>query len=364
MSIIILTTRKAFTLIEILVTISIIVIIISVMTLALNSARTSAQVAETTSRLSAMKQAAIRFKEDIGYYPPVLGTARQLQTFPVFPPTNLNDFRQSMQSWYSVTSPTDYLLGYGNRNEDGYGRLPGSQSNHADFSEMPRFGIRHPSLDGVWRATDQYAYPQDIDANPGGWNLSDRDPSNRGRLYGPYLEVENDQMLGRLAFADDDTTLLTDPITGQLKVFYPGDPSYQSDGPMVIVDTWGVPIRYYRTLYPIQQNPDIPQNTISRSYSPNINYNRPTLSDFIVLRPFSFESGKSTDGTMSDQMNGASAVGDTSTTSELQTGQFAFFSSGPDQQANNFIRADSFGLTGNTQQTDESNADNLVEVGP
>ena len=67
---------------------------------------------------------------------------------------------------------------------------------------------------------------------------------------------------------------------------------------------------------------------------------------------------------MSDQMNGANTDGDTSTTFELQTGQFAYFSSGPNQQSNDYIRADLLDLTGNTQQTDETNVDNIVEVGP
>ncbi len=327
------------------------------MTLALNSARSSAQVAETTSRLSAMKQATIRFKDDIGYLPAVLGTARELKQFPTFPPIAENAYRNASQQWYSITSPTDFLLGYGDRFEDGYGRLPNSVPNDEDFSEVPRIGIRHPSLDGVWRATDPYA-------NNGMWNLNSRLPSTRGKLYGPYLEVENEQMLGRLGFASDGVTPLTDPITNQVKIFYPNDPQYNSANPLIIVDTWGVPIRYYRTLYPVLEDRSIPQNTIFRSYPPNPNYNRPTLSDYIVLRPFSFQTGKATDGTMSDQMNGANAVGDFSTTSELQTGQFAYFSSGPDQQSNDYIRADSLDLTGNTQQTDETNADNLVEVGP
>jgi prepilin-type N-terminal cleavage/methylation domain-containing protein len=352
-----LTSRRAFTLIELLVTISIIVIIISVMTLALNSARTSSQVAETTSRLSAMKQATIRFKEDIGYLPAVLGTGRELLSLPAFPPASAYVYRRTMQNWYSITSPTDFLLGYGNRDQDGYGRLPGSVPNDADFNEVPRLGIRHPSLDGVWRATDSYA-------NNGTWDLDSRLPSTRGRLYGPYLEIENDQMVGRLGFASDGVTPLTDPITNQVKVFYPNDPLYNTANPLVIVDTWGVPIRYYRTLYPVLQDQSVPQNTISRSYPPSPNYDRPTMSDFIVLRPFTFESGKATDGTMSDQMNGANTDGDTSTTFELQTGQFAYFSSGPDQQSNDYIRADLLDLTGNTQQTDETNVDNIVEVGP
>jgi hypothetical protein len=58
--------------------------------------------------------------------------------------------------------------------------------------------------------------------------------------------------------------------------------------------------------------------------------------------------------------------GDTSTTMELQTGQFAYFSAGPDQQSNNAIRVDAYGLPDNddVNGTDETNADNIIEVGP
>jgi len=360
------TSQRAFTLIELLITISLIVILVSILTLALSSARTAAQVAETRSRLSALLQATVRFKDDVGYYPAVLDVQRNLATLPIFPSPNSGSpqqsYRYQLQEWHSITSPAEFLIGYGNREEDGYGRLPGSQQDDSDYEEIPRLGIRHPSIDGVWRATDIYA-------SSGQGFLGDRRPSPRGKLFGPYLEVENEQMLGRIAF--DGSTPKTDPVTGQYKVFYPGDPDYDVTQPMVLVDTWGAPIRYYRSLYPNPANPALPMSGIARVFPPSNKYDlpdgRPMLSDFFILRPFRFDPNKVIDSTLPDYMDGLNSdTGDTSTSIELQSGQFAYFSAGPDQKMNKHIRADYIGLPDNdgADATDEVNADNIIEVGP
>lgn len=227
-------SRLAFTLIELLVTISIIVILISMLMLALNVARISAQVAETHSRLITLKKATIRFKDDIGYYPAVLESDRSMKALPDFPglitglPVNM--YRYTAQDWHSITSPAEFLVGYGNRASDGYGRLPDSTQSSSDFVEMPRLGIRHPGIDGVWHATN--ADP--VTGLGGTGALNERTPSTRGKLYGPYIDIDNDQMVGRIAF-DTNGNEMVDPITFQIKVFYPGDPHYVNTNPMVLV---------------------------------------------------------------------------------------------------------------------------------
>ena len=73
------------------------------------------------------------------------------------------------------------------------------------------------------------------------------------------------------------------------------------------------------------------------------------------------------DGAIPDYINGINdTTGDRSTTIELQAGQFAYFSPGPDKQVNDLIRADFFGLPGNQDEnaTQEVNEDNIVEIGP
>ena len=360
--------RKAFTLIELLITISLIVVLVSVMTAALSAARTSAQIAETQSRLTALKQATVRFKNDIGYYPAVLDENRHLAVFPAFPsPTTGSPqqmYRYQAQDWYSITSPAEFLIGYGNQGDDGYGRMPGSTSTDASFTEMPRYGIRHPGIDGVWFGT------ADADGQPPfeSYGLrSQRRPSARGKLFGPYIEMENEQMFGRIAYDQTTGDVLTDPVTLQTKVFYPGDPGYNNTNPLVIVDTWGTPIRYYRALYPNPTNPALPLSGIARVFPPSNTITRPSLSDYFVLRPFAFEVSKAIDTTLPDFMNGVNdATGDTSTSMELQTGQFAYFSAGPDKRLNNHIRSDYFGQPDNDgpNATDDANADNIIDIGP
>lgn len=360
-------SRCGFTLIELMVTISLIAILVSVLAYAMNFARTSAMGADTTSRLTSLKMATILFRNDIGYLPAVLDMNRNMTTLPEFPNVNTGTpqtmYRYLNQTWFSITSPAEFLLGYGNRNEDGFGRLPGSTQSDPDFDEIPRLGIRHPSMDGVWRATDKYVDGY-FDITQDG-EIEDRVPAYRGKLYGPYLEVENDQMYGRLAFDGGDP--IVDPVTGQIKIFYPGDPDYNPNETMVIVDSWGSPIRYYRPIYPSPTDPNSPETGISRVFPQSSVYDRPMLSDFFVLRPFDFSPDRVIDGTLPDFRNGVDVdTGDTSTTIELQAGQFAYFSTGPDSRSNDYIRADVLGIEGNTgnDATDEVNADNIVEIGP
>ena len=110
--------RKAFTLVELLMTISLIIILVGALVAALNSARTSAMAADTTSRLTTLKAATIRFREDVGYLPAILDMNRNLATLPSFPDFStggaLNSYRYINQSWYSITSPAEVFLGYGN----------------------------------------------------------------------------------------------------------------------------------------------------------------------------------------------------------------------------------------------------------
>ncbi|MBT4584579.1 MAG: prepilin-type N-terminal cleavage/methylation domain-containing protein [Phycisphaerae bacterium] len=376
---------SAFTLIEMLMVIVIIVILVGVLVVATSAARTAAKRAETKSRMTAMAQGMTAFKNDIGYYPPILNDSRGLANFPNFPPIGMQgneqvSYRGTAQNWYSITSPAEYLLGYGGRDEDGYGSYRDLGGPIQNREESPALGIRHPAMDGVWGATDRCAFP-DFDCDRGTWDFDDRGYAIAagGKTYGPYIEVENEQMLGRIVLGPDrdgdgarDATL--DPLTGQPIVLYPGDPDYSTnnkDNPMVLVDSWGSPIRYYRQVYPFKnqfpQTDEVDreiESGLSRIYPPNSDFARPTLSDYIVLRPFNLP--KSSVNASFGDYNEAYGNGDPSTTLELQTGNIAFFSAGADKQLNNRIRADVFGLPGNEDDdaTDEFNADNIVEIGP
>lgn len=375
----------AFTLVELLMVVVIIVILVGVLIVATTAARTAAKRAETKSRMTAMVQGMAAFKNDIGYYPPILNDSRGLANFPNYPPTGLQgneqtSYRGTAQEWYSITSPAEYLIGYSGRNEDGYGSYRVLDGPLQSLDESPPLGIRHPAMDGVWGATDRCAFP-DWDCDRGGWDLEDRGyaATARGKTYGPYIEIENQQMLGRIVLGSDlngDGTpdAMVDPLTGQPVVVYPGDPDYTTDSttnPMVVVDSWGSPIRYYRQVYPFRNQ--VPQaveadreieSGISRIFPPGADFARPTLSDYIVLRPFDLPDSP-INASFGDY-NESYTQGDPSTTLELHSGNIAFFSAGADKQLNDRIRADVYGLQGNDNEnaTDEFNADNIVEVGP
>ncbi len=363
--------NRGFTLIELLMTIIIIVILVALLSVAVNSARTAAQRAATRSVMTALAQATEVFRGDIGYLPPVLGADRSLGIPPEFPPTGLDTgvsqtYRVEIQDWYSITSPAEYLIGYGDHDDDGYGWVPGDVATEA---ELPALGIRHPGMDGVWSATDPDA---DL-SGAGNWSRVARASAYdaRGRVYGPYLELDDGDLMGRLLDADGDGVSDIDPVTGQPVVLHAGDPGYDVTMPMVIVDAWGSPIRYYRALYPFNGRGPIdgaPQleTGIAHQFPRTVDPFRPTLSDFFLLRPYEFGSQTVVDAVLPDMRNSSDSGGDTSTSMELQAGQYAYFSSGADRLLNAAIRADEPGLPGNSgdDMTDQTNRDNIVEVGP
>ncbi|MBM4112525.1 MAG: type II secretion system protein, partial [Phycisphaerae bacterium] len=182
--------RGAFTLVELLVTIGIILVVLSTALAALSFASRRAQRANTEFLLTSIKNGLERFKVDHGYYPPSLGVPSQLTSAGVgdtlgwssgWPSTNLANIgagrdllippfntgaagtgktahwntvpkRAGLQRWHSVTSLPEYLLGYGDRSADGYGTVVDASTVLPGAREKPRLGIRAPGRDGVWGA--------------------------------------------------------------------------------------------------------------------------------------------------------------------------------------------------------------------
>ncbi|RLT01396.1 MAG: type II secretion system protein, partial [Planctomycetota bacterium] len=192
--------RAAFTLIELLVVMAIIALLVGLIIVGVGAAQRRAQQVNTQFLMSSISQALARFKSDHGYYPPVLGDPSTLTStlwrfsastaLPatksdqvgfmrdvMLPPLNVTTATatkpvtnkvdqwdsteaKALQDWYSVTSLAEYLIGAGDRSQDGYGicgelpdpvptdLLPGQR-------ELPRAGIRSPGLDGVWGAAIQ-----------------------------------------------------------------------------------------------------------------------------------------------------------------------------------------------------------------
>ncbi|HWB20715.1 MAG TPA: type II secretion system protein [Phycisphaerales bacterium] len=373
--------RSAFTLIELLVVIAIILILVGLLVVAIAGATRSAQRTNTQALMNTMKQAVVRFKSDIGYIPPILGTKisganpnpavseyRRLFDWlgqdrqnigPGFTgddihPDNPN-YATEVQYWYSLTSPAEYLIGWANHNEDGFGIVTGASSNNDWDAENPPLGIRNPGPDGIWGATyngnaassfAQYGLVANRMLDRAGASAAHGSetvplPSDQGQVFGPYLELKDPRLIGGINGTDGNG----DPI-----IVFAGEVSdaiFQTL-PKVVVDYWGKPIRYYRRPYP--------PGGLSQSYRSGVDRNNdgnpyndrvPTLSDFFLLRPWEFKTGTDVNGL-------ADAAGDTGTTAELEAGEFAFFSAGPDKSFDQNRRIDA----------DEFNKDNIVEIGP
>jgi len=285
--------------------VAMIIMLLSILIVAVNAANRTSQRANTRFLMNSLQQALVSFKDDVGYYPPVLGDDRDLLDVPPAPPAS--GYELEVQNWFSQTSLADYLIGYGDDREDGYGAI--------DDTTKPAPGIRHPGTDGVWMAT--------VSGGDGTLEFRNLTGNPFGKVYGPFLELKEKRLL---ASTDGNTD-----AAGNLNVFFPGDGGYNEDDPKVIVDYWSRPIRYYRRPYP--------PGALKASYRPvdrdgdGLLDPVPTLADVTVLRPFYFTEGAEL---------------------ALRSGEFAIFSSGPDRVLNVSEWLDNEGF----------NKDNIVELGP
>ena len=328
--------RSGFTLIELLAVIGIILLLLGILIVGLRRAAESARRANTQALMQSIKQGLVVFQSDVGYLPPILDEERTVLA-PPLPLTAAESGDASVfeayQSWHSSTSLAEYLVGYDEARYDGYG--------DTSTGEVPFTGIRHPGPDGAWSAS--YGDGTLIARDP-----VDPEAGGAARVYGPYLELDRDDLLGAV-----DTTAANpiDPTTGQLRVKLPGEEGYDPTAPKVIVDYWGNPIEYYRRPYP--------REAINQSYRTLDNNNdgdlndldQPSLSWFIKLRPQRFAAGQAQDVSV---WNGAMTPFDSSVTAALGGAEFALFSPGTD------------GLSVWTSRLDPNgwNEDNLVELGP
>ncbi|MCH8164477.1 MAG: type II secretion system protein [Planctomycetes bacterium] len=360
---------RGFTIVELLIVIAVIILLLSIVIVAVNAATRTAQSANTLTLMNSMKQALVRFKADIGYYPPVFGPPpgpgfggsspdflRQL--FPPPDPASLG-YADDVQDWWSSAAMAEYLLGYGNHEQDGYGIVPSNPLIRDWDQETPPTGFRHPGRDGVWGATLNGSMTGTLDdrmlqgVGPGAIHGSEPAPFgiDQGMVYGPYLELKDERLIAGVMYPG-----------GTLQTYFPGDAipgglSFE-DLPKAIVDYWGQPIRYFRQVY---RSGDI--RSVYRSLDPNVP--TPTLADVFVLRPFDLKPGSAIDGIADNSL--IVQGGDTTTTHALRTAEFALVSAGPDRALDATTRYDAPDQNGNDPDGDGisfENKDNIVELGP
>ena len=437
--------RRAFTLVELLVVIGVIAMLVGLLIVGINAAQKRAQKMNTQFLLSSISQALSRFKSDHGYYPPVLGDpseltggqlswpttasatpktqigfARDLMAPPINPTSGTTNTKVSqwttqeataLQNWYSVTTLAEYLIGAGDRSQDGYGicgelpdtvpadPLPGQR-------ELPRAGIRSPGMDGVWGAALQPIYSNpDVSGTPGAaanyasatlgsptrkglfftrnlalpsrvlmssttvsgaGNDTSRcilrsRPNLEGKIFGPYLELKDPSVIGgyKGKIPDPKDPAGVGKIQSIVRVT-DGDPDFDKY-PKVILDYWGQPIRYYRRGYVNLTPNTLDQATDGTKFD---------LGDFFALRPTqAIESEFIPDAQAATDVL-ADANNDRSSTARLRSAEFALLSSGPDKKLERQRRI-GIDITPspifnyqNPNNDVDVNADNIVETGP
>ncbi len=350
---------RGFTVVEILVVLGIVIAIIATLLVGLGAASKRARVANTEFLMNSIVTAMSSFRKDTGYLPPMLGVgatpavtggaptigwARDLLASPsasTYPPP-ANE-RAQIQAYRSATTIPEYLLGMGDRSQDGWGvilegagGLP-TVTTTAGYREQPALGIRNPGTDGVWGAllnprpgtsgNGTFAARNLVAAGPGSGaagNLDTRSVFLKGKSIGPYLELKGDEQIGALVgFAADGTP----------QVAKPGEINNFDLAPKVILDYFGKPIMYYRRGY-VNGDPKAADSSWS-------------LADVIALRPQRFGPGDAIDAV-------ADANGDTSAQRAARSAEFGLVSFGPDMRWNPNVRADADGY----------NEDNITRLGP
>jgi len=362
---------RGFTVVEILVVLGIVIGVISTLVVGLGYAARRARVANTEFLMNSIVAGMTRFRAETGYIPPILGDAQQLSssgnvTNPngnsapavgwlrnVLLPSSLPvtasggpnygawsaSQRVALQRWCSATTIPEYLLGLGDRSQDGYGVI--MESNGAlptntgtpGYREQPTLGIRNPGQDGAWGSVlnprpstagnGLFASRNLAAASASTGNADSTTSFLRGKSLGPYIEVKAESELGAIQRIDNGI-----PIAVKT-----GDSGYFDSAPKCLLDYFGKPIVFYRRGY---LNGD-PRST-DRSWS---------LADVVALRPQRFNAGEDVDA-MPD------AQGDTSANRAALAAEYALFSSGPDQSWDPTTRADAQGY----------NEDNIVRFGP
>lgn len=253
---------RAFTLVELLVTIAIIGVLIAMLGLAVRGAFSASTSAQTQGMLNTIGQAVTTFQTDLSYEPPLIsriepGQPSGSNTGGIFTPElwaqstgNAADARAEYLKlrYSSQFSLPVYLMGMGNINgvTDNTQGVPNTTAiketdptfrARAQHDGVPGPGLRNPGPLKAWKRVE----------NINGTATIVHAPEVSGRSYGPYLDPEQ---MSKLLEAVE-----VDPQTMRRKLAFNTTPSgirmYR------LIDPYGNPIRYYRgwpTTDPTQNN--------------------------------------------------------------------------------------------------------------
>ena len=371
---------RGFTIVELLVVLGVLAALLAVAAAAAGWAMRRARTASTEALLETLAVAVHSFRSDVGYLPPVLadpglmpdgtpgalpgtfGWSRDAVAAPQLPPADdpssgprqdawSPDDLLSVQAWCSTTSLAEYLVGPGDRSQDGFGVVLGGDgalpaaADSPGSRELPSVGIRHPGADGVWgactaprpgmpadgrfrsrclAATSAPGGPGDPSEANGNGRSSRQDPSRLvGPRIGPYLDpgASGLELGGLVAIGAGGI-----PVVARI-----GDPGWNDGLSRVILDPFGGPVVYYRRGH----RPGDPRS-VDRRFS---------LADVVPIRPATFAPGEAIDAARD-------AAGDPSASRAAASAEFALLSFGPDRSWHPLVRAD----------PDGRNEDNVVSL--
>lgn len=198
-----------FTVVELMVTIAIIALLISLVSVAFAKARAAAEAASSRQFMQSIKMGLEAFKDEFGYYPPLLRDD-----------LTLADTEQELEAleYYCSLSLTSYLVGVNDLNANGRHSVVDGDHYDDGFAGP---GFRDPGPDRAWGGAqdqlDRESY-WDEKAQYNGGEIA-------GKVYDPLIEIKNEETLGPYRDRNGDIV----------------------DGAFELRDYWGNPIRYYRS---------------------------------------------------------------------------------------------------------------------
>lgn len=227
--------HHGFTLVEVLVVISVIAILISILGVAFSGALSSSKNVATQSLMRSIQIGIDQFNTDFGYLPPLLDGAKHTLDSIDEP----MDKREELiaHRYQSETTLATYLLGIGELAPHDASLGPNDDPDRHDGVQGP--GFRDPGPDRSWG---------------GARERDNHRPPRTGRTFGPYIDIgDGEGVLRRVTLAD-----LNIPAGGDEEDFFPdGDEDGSgADGVgdlFVITDRWDSPIRYYKD-WPTRQD--------------------------------------------------------------------------------------------------------------
>lgn len=219
--------RNGFTLVELLVVISIVVLLTGILLVVTTKALRAADTSATKFLMSSMTSGLEQFKTDFGYYPPLIRDdfedMEPDRSVLEVQPNAGEELRR--YRYFSMSSLSVYMLGVG-RLETSDLATPNLDPDRHDGIGGP--GIRDPGADKSWG---------------GARDRSKNNPTRTGRVYGPYVDIGDGDSTRAVTFLDLGSKVDENPRK-------PGETiSLQSDLDQTLplfVDAWGTAIRYYR----------------------------------------------------------------------------------------------------------------------